>query len=235
MTSRLSRFALVLLGGAISLTACGHGIDGAAKADIDRRIAVMVPTGQPFPASPHPVPKPIAVGQWTQHKLVSGKGEPSLLTYKIVGEEGGAHWVEVANESYYGKTVIKILVVLSDRTNAATMEIRAVKSKDKKGQVVELQGPVVQSMRPTFQSLLNMLAVRWEALPQENVNVVAGHFSGCLKAITDASWGPWYSTSTSWMHPIVPMSGLVKSIGMSQPVTVELVGFGDLGATSEIP
>ncbi len=124
---------------------------------------------------------------------------------------------------------------MGDRSNPATMEIRAVKRKDHKGQVTELQGPVIQSMKPVFQSSINMLAVSWQGLPRETASVTAGTFPGCFKAMTDASWGAWHSTATSWMHPTVPISGLVKSVGLSRPSSMELVGFGDSGATSEIP
>jgi hypothetical protein len=225
--------AMVLLGGVLS--ACGPSIDSAAKADIDKRIAAMVPSGAGFNAPAGLSPKPLVVGQWTQHKMVSEKGQPSLLTYKIVGQDGDAFWVEVANESYYGKTVTKLLLYMGDRSNPSTMQIRAVKMKDKNGRVTELEGPMIQLMRSMYQSSVNMLVVSWQGLPQENVNVTAGAFAACFKAMTDASWGVWRSSATSWMHPGVPISGLVKSVGISQPTTMELVGFGESGATSEIP
>ena len=181
------------------------------------------------------VPKPLVVGQWTQHKLVNDKGEPALVTYKIVGEDSGAYWVEVANESYYGKTVTKILLFPGDRMNPNTMEIRTVKLKDKKGQVTEITGPMIRLMKSMWQSSINMLAVSWQGLPQESMPVIAGTFTGCFKARTDGSWGVWHAASTTWMHAIVPISGLVKSAGIDHPTTMELVGFGETGATSEIP
>ena len=217
------------------LLACGPSIDKAAKADIDQRIAVLAHTGQIFPAPTALVPKPLVVGQWTQHKLVNEKGEPALVTYKIVGEDSGAFWVEVANESYYGKTVSKILLFPGDRMNPNTMEVRAVKMKDKKGQVTEVAGPMLQLMRSMWQSSINMLAVSWQGLPQESMPVLAGTFTSCFKARTDASWGAWHALSTTWMHSTVPISGLVKSAGIDHPTTMDLVGFGETGATSEIP
>lgn len=231
--SRVRAFSLLLF--ALSLLACGPSIDAAAKADIDRRVSALAVSGQVFPAPTVFAPKPLVAGQWTQHKLTNDKGEISLVTYKIVGEEAGAYWVEVANESYYGKTVTKLLLVVGDRMNPNTMEIRAVKSKDKKGKVTELQGPAVQMMRSLWQGTVSTLAVAWQGLPQESVTVVAGHFAGCLKARTDASWGPWQAASMTWMHPAVPINSLVKSEGIDKPTTMELVGFGDAGATSEIP
>ena len=168
-------------------SSCGPSIDKAAKTDIDRRIAVMAPTGQTFPAPQVYVPKPLVVGQWTLHRLINDKGEPSLTTYKIVGEEADATWIEIANESYYDKTVTKILLFIIDRTSPAGMDIRAVKVKDKEGRVTELQGPTIQAMRSTYQNTVNMLAVSWQGLPQETAIVTAGNFTGCFKAHTDTN------------------------------------------------
>jgi len=235
MKTALLRVAIPVLSGCLFLLACGPSLDSAAKTDIDRRVAVLVPSGQAFPAPAGLVPKPLLGGQWTQHKLTSDKGEHSLITYKIVGEDSGAYWVEVANESYYGKTVTKILLSVGDRMNPNTMEIRAVKMKDKNGKLSEWEGPTIQLGKSMWQGSVNMLAVSWQGLPQEAMNVVAGNFTACFKARTDASWGGWHTSSTTWMHPAVPISGLVKSVGIDHPSTMELIGFGETGATSEIP
>jgi hypothetical protein len=229
------RFVLFTLA---CLGACGGGgtrIDKAAKMDIDQRSEALTPSGQAFPIPVIPVPKPLTTGQWTQYKLVNEKGEPSFITYKVVGEEMGATWIEVANESYYGKSVFRMLTVVGDRMNPNTMEIRALKMKDKTGRVFEAQGQAIQSLRPMWQSSLNMLAVVWQGLPQETMNAIAGYFPSCFKAQTDANWGLWGAVSTSWMHPTVPISGLVKSAGINRATSVELIGFGEAGATTEIP
>jgi hypothetical protein len=235
MSMARSRYALPVFFVCVSLLGCHHGVDTAAKVDIDRRVAALVPSGQAFPPPAVIVPRQLVIGQWTQHKLTNEKGELSLITYKIVGEENGAYWIEMANESYYGKTVVKLLLTLGDRTNPNTMEIHAAKFKDKEGKVFELQGPMIPANRALWQGSVNMLAVRWQGLLQEAVSVVAGNFMACFKASTDASWGVWGATSMTWMHPMVPINGLVRSVGMDRPATVELVGFGELGATSEIP
>ena len=219
----------------LALSGCGPSIDAAAKADIDHRVAALAPPAQSFPAPTNFAPKPVAVGQWTQLKLMSDKGEPSFSTYKIVGEEGGAYWVEVVHEAYTGKTVTKILLFMGDRMNPKTMEIRAVRMKDKSGHVNAFDGPMIQLMKSMWQGILDTLVISWQGLPQEDVSVPAGNFAGCYKARTDASWGPWKAAATSWSHTQVPINGLVKSVGIDHPNTMELVGFGDSGATSEIP
>lgn len=234
MTSKAAPISSLVIF-SVALWGCGSGIDSAAKTDIDQRVAAMMPTGQVFVAPAATTPKPFVVGQWTQHRLINERHEPSLITYKIVGAVGGAFWVEIASETYYGKTVAKFLLNIPDRANPNVMDIFAVKTKDKDGKIAELQGPTIQLMRSSYQNALNMLAVAWQGLPQESVKVVAGNFTGCYKARTDATWGVWRSSSVSWMHPVVPISGLVKSTGLDRPTSMELVGFGETGGTSEIP
>jgi hypothetical protein len=219
----------------VFVSACGPSIDSAAKLDIDRRVAALVPAGQSFSTPTIAAPKPLQVGQWTLHKLVNEKGETSLTTYKIVGEDGGAYWVEVADESYMGKTVTKMLVSFGERANPSTMEVRSIRVKDRNGKISEIEGPMIETTRSLWQAAANMLAVSWQGLPREDMNVVAGNFGGCFKARTQAGWGPLRSASTVWSHPIVPIIGLVKSAGLDRPTTMELIGFGDTGATSEIP
>ena len=224
---------------AVALTvgtlACGPSIDPAAKADIDRRVALFAPTPNTFPAMPAFAPRPLAVGQWVQSKLVDDKGRPSIMTLKIVGADGDAFWVENVNESYMGKTVTKMLVFFGDRANPSTMDIRQVKMKDKDGHVNQFDGPMISLMKSMWQGTLSTLTVTWQGLPQEDVTVIAGSFGGCFKARTEASFGPFHAAATSWSHPGVPINGLVKSVGIDNPNTIELVAFGDSGATSELP
>jgi hypothetical protein len=235
MSTSASRSATLILISSVFLPACGPSIDAAAKLDIDRRVAALVPAGQTFSPPTVAAPKPLQVGQWTLHKLVNEKGEPSLTTYKIVGEDSGAYWVEVADESYMGKTVTKMLVSFGDRANPSTMEIRSIRLKDRDGKISEIEGPMIESMRALWQGAASLLAVSWQGLPQESMNVVAGNFAACFKARTPAGWGPLHSASNVWAHPMVPIIGLVKSAGLDHPTTMELIGFGDSGATSEIP
>jgi hypothetical protein len=227
--------SLFVVGGAVALSACGPSIDPAAKADIDRRVSALQPGANAVPA-PAPgvfAPMPFAVGQWTQYKLTNDKGEPGFLTYKIIGQEGDAVWVEVVNESYTGRTMQKMLVSFGNRMDPNTVEIRAVTTKDAKGRVQEMPPPVVSMMQSTFKGVISTMIINWQGLPQESASVPAGKFDGCFKARTDAQWGPWRSVADSWSHPAVPLSGAVRSQGVDHPFTMELAAFGTSGAVSE--
>jgi len=220
---------------AVAASACGPSIDPAAKADIDRRVAMLQPGTNAVPA-PAGIfaPLPFAVGQWSQYKMINDKNEPSFLTYKIVGQEGDAVWLEMVNEAYTGKTIQKMLVAFGNRMDPGSVEIRAVKTKDHKGNVTEMPPPVIQMMQSTYRGAISMLVVSWQGLPQESAVVPAGRFDGCFKARTDAQWGPWRSTADSWSHPAVPLSGAVRSVGVDHQFTMELAAFGMTGAVSEM-
>jgi hypothetical protein len=227
-----SLLATTLLLIAVAL-GCSPSIDTAAKADIDRRIAALAPPTQSYPAPTGFAPLPFQAGQWTQHKMIDDNGNPSFLTYKIVGEDAGAFWIETVTESYSGRTMLKMLLAIPNRMDPNSVDIRAVSIKDRSGHVQSLDGPMLALMRSTFKGTVSTLILSWQGLPQEDATVAAGTFVGCFKARSDATWGPWHSASASWSHAAVPLSGLVKSQGIDKPHSMELVAFGLTGAVSE--
>jgi hypothetical protein len=220
---------------AVALSACGPSIDPAAKADIDRRVSVLQAGSNAVPA-PAPgmfAPMPFAVGQWTQYKMTNDKNEPSFVTYKVIGQDGNAVWLEIVNESYTGRTMQKMLVAFGSRMDPNQVEIRAVSTKDAKGRVQDMPPPVISMMQSTFRGVVSTMIISWQGLPQESASVPAGRFDGCFKARTDAQWGPFRSVADSWSHPAVPLSGAVRSQGVDHPFTMELAAFGTSGAVSE--
>jgi hypothetical protein len=230
-----SLFVVTAAAVVLSSGACGPSIDPAAKADIDRRVSVLHAgsTAVPPPAPGMFAPMPFAVGQWTQYKMTSDKNEPSFITYKVVGQDGNAVWLEIVNESYYGRTMQKMLVAFGDRMDPKGVEIRAVSTKDAKGTVQEMPPPVIAMLQSTYRGVISTMIINWQGLPQESATVPAGRFDGCFKARTDAQWGPWRSVADSWSHPAVPLSGAVRSQGIDHPFTMELAAFGTSGAVSE--
>jgi hypothetical protein len=227
---------LLLCVAAVAFSACGPSIDPAAKADIDRRVSVLQAGSNavPAPAAGVFAPAPFAVGQWTQYKMTNDKNEPSFLTYKIVGQEGDAVWLEMVNETYQGKTIQKMLVAFGNRMDPGQVQIRGIVMKDAKGNVTQMPPEVIQMMQGTYRSAVSMLILNWQGLPQESATVPAGTFEGCFKARTEAQWGPWRSVADSWAHPAVPLSGTVRSQGVDRPFTMELTAFGASGAVGEM-
>ena len=155
--------------------------------------------------------------------------QPSFLTTKVVGQIGDAFWIESLHESYSGRTVTKILLSIPNRMDPASIEIRGVVMKDRNGHVQTLEGPMLSMMQGLYRGAVANLIVSWQGQPQEDASVPAGNFAGCFKVRTDAQWGAWKSSSMSWSHPAVPLSGMVRSEGIDKPSTMELVAFGMTG------
>ncbi len=230
---RLALLTTAFISAGALLPACGPSIDAAAKSDIDQRVAALGAPRQVFSAPGGFDPMPFAAGQWTRHKLVDDKGQPSFMPYKVLAQEGDAFWVEIVTEQYTGRTMMKMLLAIPNRADPRSIDIRALSIKDKNGRVTNLDGPMLSLMCGSYQSALSTLVMSWQGLPPEDAAVPAGTFAGCYRARTDATWGPWHTATASWSHTAVPVSGLVKSQGIDKPTSMQLVDFGLTGAVSE--
>jgi hypothetical protein len=175
---------------------------------------------------------PMAAGQWATYKLISDKGEPSFITMKLVAQEGTFFWYELINESYYGKSAMRMLVDFGDRKNPDSITIKAAKLKDNKGQVTEYPAEMIGMMNSILRGNMGPIIVDWANMPQEDTSVPAGKFTGCYKTKTSVSFAGFKSTSTALGHTVVPLSGLVRSIG-DKGDSMELVAYGTSGAQSE--
>src|SRR6185437_5913957 len=146
-------------------------------------------------------PLPLAAGQWSQYKMIDDQGQPSFLTYKVLGEEGGAFWIETLNETYFGRTAQKMLIAFGNRMYPNQIDVRAVITLDRRGNVNPMPPAMMPLLQSTFKSAVSALVINWQGLPQEPATVPAGHFDGCFRARSEAQWGPWKSTADSWRHP----------------------------------
>ena len=217
----------------VTLIGCTPSIDPAMKAALDQRAAQVQISHRSLPAPHAPKPMPLRVGQWIELKLIDGKGHLSFLTYKMVGEKAGAYWVETVTESYWGRSAMKMLVDLGDRKDPKQIKLFEFMQKDKNGKVNVFPEEMVGLMRPVVDEVLSSVVVTWEGLPQEDVQVPAGRFVKCFKGRSSGSFGPFKASGMVWWHPAVPINGLVKSVGIDNPSTMELVAFGLTGAKSE--
>jgi hypothetical protein len=227
-----SLLAPLALTATLTLGACAPSIDAAAKSDVDRRMAALSMSGPAIGPPTSAAPMPLAVGQWATYKFMNQKGEPSFMTMKLVGQDGTAFWYESLNESYYGKSAVRMLLDLGDRRNPDTITIRAAKIKDNKGQVTEYPENMIGLMNSILRGNLGPIVVDWTNMPQEDAAVPAGKFTGCYKTRTQVSFAGFSSSSSVWGHTSVPLSGLVRSVG-DKNETMELVAYGTSGAQSE--
>lgn len=225
-------FAVALLFWA---SACGPSINQAAKTDIDRKVASLSTSAQGFPAPKAFEPMPVAVGQWSEYWATNDKGEPSFMRMKVVGESAGAHWFEIESETYYGKSAMLYLMSFGDRKNIDTIEIKTVRQMDNDGKVQEFPPELIGMMQSIYKKNLGVLIISWENKPQEDASSPAGKFASCYKVKSDVSIMGYNSSSMSWSHPSIPLSGMVKSEGIDNKNTMVLTAFGTAGAKSVFP
>jgi hypothetical protein len=228
----MRRLALLVL--VAAAPACSPSIDPAAKADLDRQLGGLTISYQIYAYPRTFLPMAFGLGQWTQYRMLDERGQPSLLTYKLVGEENDATWIETVTENYTGRHVMKMLVEQLGGRSPALMQIRAVKVKEGKQPVREIDPNVLPVVQAVYRAALSTLTLGWEGKPQENVQVPAGSFAGCYKVQSDVAWGPWQAASVSWSHPAVPLSGVVRSRRLDGRGMLELVNFGETGAQSDL-
>ena len=215
------------------LAACGPSIDAAAKADLDRRLAQLPASEETFPPSESYLPMAFVIGQWTEHRITDDKGRVSLVTYKLVGQDNGAYWIETVTESYEGREAVKMLVALLSGRDPAGMEIRAIRIKKGKGAPVDVDPGSLLEVRTHYRAALDLLAMTIETEDKDDARVPAGHFIGCYKVETPGAWGPWPTASVVCSHPSVPLSGVVRATPVGKMGLMELVNFGVTGAESE--
>jgi hypothetical protein len=210
---------------------CGASINQAYKSDIDRRVAGLHPGTVNFPSSDATEPLPLAVGQWTEIKLVDEKQRPSFMMYKVVGQEGDAFWIETLGTSYTAKTELRMLVNLGDRKDLDAIEVKSFTIRQN-GKLTEYPPEVLGMLKSLWKPAVSSLIIHWVDLPRADAQVPAGSFAGCYKQRSTVTFGPYEQTSDSWQHPAVPINGLVRSVGVDKPTSIELVAFGLSGATS---
>jgi hypothetical protein len=215
------------------VTACAASIDPAMRASVDQQLAAITPADTVFPAPTSSTPMPLAVGQWTKLKLVDKNGRPSFTTYKVVGQDGDATWVEVVTEQYTGRTVLKMLVAFGDRTDVNKVAIRRVILKQRDRAPIEYEQPVLGMVQGTYKSVARALVLRWDGLGQETKRAPAGTFTGAFTAEAEVSLFGYSSRAKTWSHTAVPVQGLVHSDN-DDGSTIDLVEFGLTGATSEL-
>jgi hypothetical protein len=213
--------------------ACGASIDPAMRADVDRQVATLQPRATTYPAPTSTEPMPLAPGQWVKLKLVDKQSRPSFMTYKVVGQEGDAHWIEVKTEQYSGKTVLKMLLALGDRTDVNKVEIRRLIVKQGDRAPMDYQSPMLDIVKGTYKSVARGLVVDWKSLPRETKTAPAGTFEDSFTGQSEVSLFGFSSRAKSWSHPAVPIQGLVHSDG-EDGSKIDVVDFGTSGATSEL-
>ena len=153
------------------------------------------------------------------------------MTMKLVGQEGPDFWYEMVNESYYGKTGLRMLVDFGDRQRPESITIKAAKPKDAKGQIIDYPPAMIGLMNSTLRGQLGPIVINWNGLPQEDVSV-SPESSPALTRAGPRSPSP-ASSRPAWSGATPPFRCRAWSAARGTTRTGELVDFGTSGARSE--
>jgi hypothetical protein len=230
---------VVLLGALLACKQVGGGSEEQEPTERAAGTAEAAPAPAPavdgVPAPSRADPLPLAVGQWTKHRLTDGKTPPSELTYSIIGEEAGALWIEMVNEAK-GRPpmVVQFLIAVPDRWKPESVEIRRVKMKVG-SQIQELGGPMMSTLRQQYRHVVSKITIpKLEGMPQETVEVEAGKFNGCYKQRVQEEVFGYKTDVMTWHHPAVPINAVVEMKGVSDGTHMELLAYGTKGAKSHL-
>ncbi|MEO8184911.1 MAG: hypothetical protein ABI895_39390 [Deltaproteobacteria bacterium] len=226
---------LVVFVAACGLLACGPSVNPALQSSIDKRVLSFKQfSDNVYDAPQSTTPLPLAVGQWTRYKMMDKEGNPSLVTYKVVGEDAGAFWTETVRETYTEKQVTLLLVALGTGRTLDDVEVRAMKQKIDDQSPTEFPAAVLSLMKALWKPMVENMVVDWQGKQQDDARVPAGVFSKCYQAYSTVSLLGKSETTRSWSHPVVPLGGNVRSQSVDSTMSMVLLEFGLTGATSEI-
>jgi hypothetical protein len=230
----VSRPLLIFIA-AVSLSACGHSANPALQADIDKRVLSFKEfSDNVYEAPQTAAPLPLAVGQWTRYKMMDKEGKPALMTFKVIGEDSGAFWLETVRETYYEKQVTQLLLDLGKGRSVDDVEVRAMKQKIDDHSPTEFPGSMLSLMKHLWKPMVENMVVDWQGKDQDDMRVPAGVFSKCYQAYSTVSFLGSTEKTRNWSHPVVPLGGMVRSQSVDSTMSMVLLEFGLSGATSEL-
>lgn len=232
----MSRFPYSL-GLVLVLAACGKTSgDGAGPAPTTGTSLAEPPAqGGEVARSAATELAPFAVGQWSKYRVSMDDGTSTEITYKIVGEEQGAHWLEIVRGAADPGTVMQLLVKLTNRSDPSGLEILAARIRMPNNQIRELRDETLKVSAEGYKrALADIFVPSLAGSPQEDVTVPAATFRGAYKRQQKIETKQASSDQWVWIHPAVPISGVVKSEEVGKPNKTELLTWGTSGAKSEM-
>ncbi len=172
---------------------------------------------------------PLAVGQWTRHRVTREDGTQSTIRYQVVAKENDAFWVEVASGDGSG-TVIQLLMKKNSEHDA---ELIAGRVRAPSGEMKESRGADFEKHKDGFRKAISgTLLPKMQGLPQKDIEVPAGKFAGCYEEVRTTEVAEISATNRTFVHPSVPITGLVLSETVGEKHKMELEAFGMTGAKS---
>lgn len=175
-------------------------------------------------------------GQWIRYRVSRSDGRSEIVTYKVVGREQDAHWLEVVTGVADAGTVLGLLIRPAMRSAPTDTALLAARIRMPNGLTKELRGKELEISRSGYLKVMSPLFVPGiEGATQQPQAVPAGTFEGCLRQQRRLTLGGLDGDATVWIHPAVPLTGLVKAVDKTQTMKAELLDYGTKGAVTSMP
>lgn len=233
----MSRFPLLACL-ALAVAGCGKptSTDGAGPASTaGTSLAAPPPQGGEVARPTATELAPLGVGQWTKYKVAIEDGSSLEITYKIVAEEAGGHWLEIVRGAADAGTVMQLLIKVKNRADPGSLELEAARIRMPNNQTRELRGEALKVSADAYRKMLaDVFVPSLAGVPQEDVTVPAATFRGAYKRQQKVETAQATTDQNVWIHPAVPISGVVKSEEIGKPNKTELLTWGVSGAKSEL-
>lgn len=177
-----------------------------------------------------------AVGQY----IVTGMTHASERTVEkmaLVGKQGNGWIIEMQSLAPRTESITQMLVRGMEAAQASGdiegLDIVWVKIKSEDGSVQTIQGPTLTMTKGLFKKALAGLENKFQ-MPVDSaaIRVPAGTFNGAVKASSEGAFMGKKYHADIWLHPTVPINGMVKSIHKDSDIKTMLLDFGLSGAKS---
>jgi hypothetical protein len=225
----MNRFLLLLsLCGLLAAPMMANDNEDRIKAMFEARKSAS------YPAQAFSAVTSMAVGQWVVYGLTDDDGERTIMRNAIIAHEGDEWTTEMTmineDDVVIMQFTFKGLDAARRSGDADELEITRMALKTNDDEPMVMDGMMLSMVKGMYGKNLQGMTTKTTIEGDAGaLTVVAGTFNGTTKATSKTSMTGSSEETTSWMHPAVPVYGVVKSTS-SDEMTMELLDFGMTGA-----
>jgi hypothetical protein len=183
--------------------------------------------------------RPLEVGQWIMYGQTDDDGDRVIVKYSVVGKSSSTWTLEtmIMNEDDIMIMQYEVKGMDQARSTGDVDAIEFVSIKMKTGEdedVLTIDGFVLSMAKAAYKDGMRSWFHQTSNYQQaEAINVPAGSFAGTTKATSTITIFNDTVNATTWLHPAVPIHGMVKSLTDEGDSSI-LLDFGLEGATSSL-
>jgi hypothetical protein len=202
----------------------------------DARIAeLFAKTGKTHAAAPWTKPVAMAVGQWVMFGITDDDGERMVMKQSIIEKDGDVVTIEMVtineDDVIMQQLTVKGLFDGVQRGNVDDVEILKVRMKTNDDEPVEVESFILKMAQGMYSKAFKGWVTETKTVATgEDVTVPAGTFKGTTVVTSEMTATGESEETKSWVHPAVPMSGVVKSTYDGGDYTMVLLDYGMTGA-----